>query len=57
MAEEQFVDITGQTLTKHPGSLSGCAPLPSMVLPTVDLTGSMLALSQTPRTLHCRALT
>jgi len=28
MAEAQFTDIVGQTLTKHPGSLAGCHPRP-----------------------------
>ena len=28
MAEAQFTDIVGQTLTKHPGSLAGCPPPP-----------------------------
>ena len=33
MAEAQFTDIVGQTLTKHPGSLAGCSPLPQPPAP------------------------
>ena len=35
MAEAQFTDIVGQTLTKHPGSLAGYLPRPQ---PTPSLT-------------------